>query len=142
MEFSEIIYGTQKYDQAVKLRQEILRAPLDLDLHSEDLSSETKQLHFGIFSNDLIQACLVIVPVEDSLAKLRQMAVEPEQQRNGLGRKLILEVEEHLKSIGFKEIELNARTSAIGFYQKLGYEVIGEEFTEVKIPHLKMLKSI
>jgi ribosomal protein S18 acetylase RimI-like enzyme len=142
MKFSEIIYGSEQYEQAVKLRQEILRAPLNLDLQYENLSSETKQLHFGIFNNEQILACLVILPVEDSLAKLRQMAVEPEQQRNGLGRKLILEVEEHLKTIGFKEIELNARTSAIGFYEKLGYEVIGKEFIEVKIPHLKMLKSI
>jgi len=35
---------------------------------------------------------------------------------------------------------LNARKTAVGFYEKLGYEKIGEEFPEINIPHYKMRK--
>ncbi len=37
---------------------------------------------------------------------------------------------------------MHARESAIGFYQKQGYEIQGEMFTEVSIPHFQMEKQI
>jgi predicted GNAT family N-acyltransferase len=52
-------------------------------------------------------------------------------------------VEELLMNEGrIKRIFLNARGTAIGFYAKLGYTGVGEEFTEVGIPHLRMDKAI
>jgi predicted GNAT family N-acyltransferase len=37
---------------------------------------------------------------------------------------------------------MHARKTAMGFYEKLGYEKIGDEFTEVTIPHYKMEKRL
>jgi len=37
---------------------------------------------------------------------------------------------------------MHARKTAIGFYEKSGYSVIGDEFTEVGIPHFEMVKKI
>ena len=142
MEFNEIIFGTEQYDQEVKLRQQILRGPLGLDIHEEDLDSETLQLHFGLFDEGDLKACVVILPFEDTQAKLRQMAVAEDLQGKGFGKILMEEVEKYLTETGFKEIELHARETAVGFYEKLGYEVCSEEFTEVNIPHFKMIKAI
>ncbi|MFN5761282.1 MAG: GNAT family N-acetyltransferase, partial [Sphingobacteriales bacterium] len=35
-----------------------------------------------------------------------------------------------------------ARQSALGFYEKLGYQVCSAEFQEVSIPHFEMKKSL
>jgi len=35
-----------------------------------------------------------------------------------------------------------ARVSAVEFYEKLGYAIVGGEFVEVTIPHRKMEKSV
>jgi predicted GNAT family N-acyltransferase len=43
---------------------------------------------------------------------------------------------------GFAEIVLHARANVVPMYEKLGYEVIGEPFEEVTIPHRKMRKSL
>jgi predicted GNAT family N-acyltransferase len=43
---------------------------------------------------------------------------------------------------GYKKLSMHARKSAIGFYQKLGYEIVGEEFEEVTIPHYEMQKTL
>jgi predicted GNAT family N-acyltransferase len=37
---------------------------------------------------------------------------------------------------------MHARQSAVGFYQKLGYQIRGEEFEEVTIPHYEMQKQL
>ncbi|HRF26714.1 MAG TPA: GNAT family N-acetyltransferase [Ferruginibacter sp.] len=37
---------------------------------------------------------------------------------------------------------MHARDSAVGFYEKLGYKVIGEGFMEVNLPHHLMVKEL
>jgi len=37
---------------------------------------------------------------------------------------------------------MHARKTALGFYEKLGYNVVGDEFTEVTIPHFVMEKNL
>ena len=142
MEFKEIIFGSPQYEQEVELRSRILRNPLGLDLDEENLAQENRQLHFGLFEEDKIKACVLIQPFKDTHAKLRQMAVTDDNQGKGYGSTMVDEVEKYLREIGMTNIELHARTSAVGFYEKKGYSVFGDEFLEVGIPHLKMRKSI
>jgi predicted GNAT family N-acyltransferase len=37
---------------------------------------------------------------------------------------------------------MHARKNAIGFYEKMGYKVKGEEFEEITIPHYVMEKQL
>jgi predicted GNAT family N-acyltransferase len=37
---------------------------------------------------------------------------------------------------------MNARKNALGFYDKLGYKVVGDEFLEVTLPHFTMEKEL
>ena len=37
---------------------------------------------------------------------------------------------------------MHARMTAVGFYAKLGYTRVGDGFTEVGIPHVKMEKRL
>ena len=43
---------------------------------------------------------------------------------------------------GIKELELSARKTATGFYEKLGYHCVGEYYLEQGIDHIKMQKVI
>ena len=43
---------------------------------------------------------------------------------------------------GFRSIMMHARKTAIGFYEKLGYEVSGTDFIEVTLPHVIMEKTV
>ncbi|WP_417384268.1 GNAT family N-acetyltransferase [Gimesia sp.] len=142
MNFIEIPFQSAHYDQACQLRNKILRQPLGLDLREEDLSAEVDYFHFGILEGERVIACVLVVPVSAVKAKVRQMAVASEFQNQGLGKKLLINMEDYLKQRGFQLLELDARISAVGFYQKLGYEVEGDEFLSVSIPHQKMKKSL
>ena len=84
----------------------------------------------------------MIVPLSSDLAKLRQMAVHENYQRQGLGSSLIRQIEPALQQRGFQNIELNAREEAVNFYQRLGYQTAGDRFMEVGIGHWKMRRQL
>lgn len=47
-----------------------------------------------------------------------------------------------LRQAGFDQVVLDARETAIGFYQSLGYRVDGPVFQQVGIPHRCMHKLL
>lgn len=142
--FVEIAHGSPEYERECVLRNELLRAPLGLSLYDEDLAAEAAYHHFGIFCSTSLEcvACLVAIPEGDGLFKVKQMAVRGDRQKQGLGARLLSEAEARLAIQGASQIYLHARESAIGFYSKSGYNVVGERFEEVTIPHFKMEKRL
>ena len=139
----EVQYGGDGYREVLAMRDRLLRAPLGLTWSEADLAGESEQLHFGLFdeSGTLI-ACVVVKPLDDDTAKVRQMAVDEPRRGIGAGRCLVKGVEEILRKKGIRRIEMDARDTAVGFYRKLGYEIEGGEFTQVTIPHFRMTKAI
>jgi predicted GNAT family N-acyltransferase len=142
MLFREIPFGSDQYRRACALRNEILRAPLGLPLSEADLQGEADQLHFGLFDDDELAACVSAIALTADHAKIRQTAVAEAYQRQGLGRRIMTQLEAALAARGFVSLSLHARSTAVGFYQKLGYETVGDAFIEVSIPHRKMAKRL
>jgi GNAT superfamily N-acetyltransferase len=143
MTFREIAFGSREYGLECRLREEVLRRPLGLPLSEEDLAGEEHQLHFGLFAPDEdLVACVVAVRLSPTDARVRQMAVSPRHQRKGLGRRMIGKLEANLRARGFRKLVLNARTSAAGFYEKLGYAALGDEYVDTKGPHVRMTKAV
>ncbi len=140
--FHEIAYGSNAYRAECGLRDEVLRRPLGLSLYDEDLRAEATHLHFGLFEADVLSACIIAEPVSAREVKLRQMAVSPESQGRGYGRRLLESLEAELVTRGYVTAFLHARASAVGFYARSGFEEAGHAFLEVGIPHRKMSKRL
>ena len=70
------------------------------------------------------------------------MAVDESVQKTGIGTAMLSFAEYVAVKEEFEQIELNAREIAVGFYQKYDYEILGNKFTEVGIPHYKMKKQL
>ncbi|WP_339735329.1 GNAT family N-acetyltransferase [uncultured Gimesia sp.] len=142
MKFERIPFRSDWYEQACELRNELLRRPLGLDLFTEDLEAEAGYRHFGMIEEDRVVACALAIPETPDKAKIRQMAVSVEYQNQGIGKQLVRNMELDLKQQGVESLELEARSTAVGFYEKLGYDAEGEEFLAVSIPHVRMVKSL
>lgn len=141
LEFLEIEWCTPLYQEALDLRHRVLREPLGLKLTAEELDGEYADLHFGLRNgSDQLAAVISAKPLTSSSVKLRQMAVDPDCQGTGVGKQLLQKVEEALKERGYQQFHLHARETAIGFYEKAGYTQVGETFTEISLPHRKMVK--
>ncbi len=143
MTLIEIEFGSDNYTKECKLRNEVLRVPIGLNLFDEDLSIESQQQHFGLFEEtESLFACVVAVVCSPTEAKVRQMAVAFDHQDKGFGRKVLNFMEGKLAQQGIKHIHLHARMTALRFYEKSGYVRVGQEFVEVGIPHIKMEKIL
>jgi predicted GNAT family N-acyltransferase len=70
------------------------------------------------------------------------MVIASEAQGKGFGHRLLRDTESLLKARGFSEVELNARKTAIPFYEKQGYKGVGDFFDRLGLPHLKMQKIL
>ena len=143
IQFLETSFNTHYYKEACQLRDDILRKPLGMSLYDQNLEEEKDYIHIiAKSSNDEIIAYLQFRLLDDNTAKMQQVAVRKKNQTNGIGRRLVNHSEQFIKNIGVRFIVLHAREPVIGFYEKLGYQKIGEKFLEVTIPHYKMKKSI
>lgn len=71
--------------------------------------------------------------------QLRGMATLPEVRGMGAGKKLINKAIEILEERRITVLWCNARKEAVGFYENLGFKIMGEEFEVPKVgAHFKM----
>jgi predicted GNAT family N-acyltransferase len=145
LEFARIEYDSQRYRDLVALRRHVLRAPLGLDFTPEQLETEWADIHIAAYLQDKLVACVALTAVDKShgsQVKLRQMVVDPDHQGRGVGGRLVAFAEKLSAEMGYREIVLHARETAVNFYERAGYVAKGEVFTEVTIPHRKMFKQL
>lgn len=126
----------------VDLRMQMLRKPLGLSFSPEELEKEKHDILIGCFDDDKMEGCCLLTETEPGILRLRQMAVTSGLQGKGLGRAILIFAENVARDRGFKKICMHARKTALGFYEKLGYIKIGDEFTEVTVPHYEMQKML
>lgn len=137
-----VTWASPEYEQVWQLREEVLRRPLGMSLANEDLGMDTEDTILVAVYDQKVIGCVMLHHLDNSMVKLRQMAVYDQWQGHNIGRKLMQAAEELAEEMSYSIITFHARCSAIGFYEKLGYAVKGEEFTEVGIPHKVMEKCI
>ncbi len=137
-----IDHGSHEYRQMVKLRDDILRKPLGLGFTPQELEKEKNNLLIAAFEDDDILGCCMLVEENQNIVRLRQMAVLNDLQGKGIGRALMSFAENIARDRGYKTIAMNARKNATGFYEKMGYKIASDEFTEVTIPHYVMEKKL
>lgn len=137
-----IEHNSPDYRRAVALRRIVLRFPLGMDYTEEQLATESDSTHFILEEGDQVLASAMATPYDSTTIKVRQVAVDPNQQGKGLGRAIMLFAEDWALREGYQLAILHARQVAVDFYLKLGYEIYDEPFEEVGIPHRKMLKSL
>jgi len=137
-----IDYGSNEYRLMVKLRDDILRKPLGLGFTPEELESERENMFIAAFEDDDILGCCMLVEEKSDTVRLRQMAVLNDLQGKGIGRALMNFAENIARDRGYKIINMHARINAVGFYEKMGYKIASEQFTEITIPHYVMEKRL
>ena len=141
-ELRELAYDSAEYDASVSLRARVLRTPLGLHPGPEERPAEARLRHLGAFDDGVLVACLMLEELGEGRIKMRQVAVDFSRQRSGLGTRLVRYSEEVSRAAGQREMVLHAREKAVPFYERLGYEVRGEPFVEVTLPHREMWRSL
>jgi GNAT superfamily N-acetyltransferase len=128
-----------RYALELDLRYRVLREPLGMGRHQVGFAGEEDALHVLAMEGASVTGCVLF---DWSSGRLRAMAVDPRHQRRGLGVELVSRLEREVLSRGVLRVTLHARQSAVPFYERLGYVVEGEPFTEVGLAHRTMIKVL
>lgn len=135
--------------ETYSVRQPVLRAgkPIESCLFDGDDLETT--VHFGLYYDELLVGIVSVFENKNVLFKdilqiqIRGMAVLEEYQNKKLGNFLINNVEKYATFQNIPLIWFNARENAVGFYKKLGYEIIGTSFDIVGVgTHYVMYKHL
>lgn len=138
--------------QTRPVRQRVLRPhqrPEELVYPGDD---DADTFHLGAMSADgdvlaILSMYRHAQPPSDPFAdprawRIRGMASVPEARGTGLGRELVERARDRVWSLHRDPIWCNARENAFGFYQKLGFEIVGGVFEIEGIgPHAVMVLS-
>ena len=140
----KMIYRLCEVNDIVKLRAEILRPGLPIEDAIFPGDDEKTTFHFGAFDADQCLCCLTLMLNEndsDPAYQLRGMATAESAQGKGIGKELMMHTYKHLaQNSATQNLWCNARIIAVGFYRKLGWRVVGEEFHIQGVgPHYKMI---
>jgi predicted GNAT family N-acyltransferase len=74
--------------------------------------------------------------------KIGRMAVLQEWRGSGIGVAMLRELVGRARARGWPEVALDAQVSAIGFYEREGFVVYGDEFEDAGLLHRKMRLSL
>jgi len=74
--------------------------------------------------------------------KIGRMAVLEAWRRCGAGTRMVEKLCRMAVESGLSEVYLHSQESATGFYQKLGFMTVGDEFFEAGIAHYRMVKKL
>lgn len=137
------------YAQETDLRERGLLAPIG---HSFDWyartygTDEANYEHFVAVidhpTGEKVVGVVCLLPHHPGhgIGKLTQMVVDPQRRREGIGRKLVAAFERRATGeLGLTELYCHAQLAAVPFYERLGWEIEGEEFQEAGIGHRKMV---
>jgi len=83
-----------------------------------------------------------LLPAQAGVAKLGRMAVHRVLRGTGVGRSLVSALTQAAQARGDHCLRLSAQRSAQGFYQRLGFETVGQPYDDVGIPHIDMQRLL
>jgi N-acetylglutamate synthase-like GNAT family acetyltransferase len=120
-----------------EVRHKVLRKgkPITSCIFDGDDLSTT--YHYGLYENKTIIGVISIYKnsnnlfIEENQLQLRGMAILDNYQQKGLGKRLVEYIENEIKNTETNLIWFNARKNAVGFYEKIGFSIMGTPF-EIK----------
>jgi len=142
MQIRIIQTNIKEYEAMIDLRMNVLLDPIGIPRSYIDPQKESNDILIGAFENDQLIGCCILTHVDGQTLQLRQMAVDQAIQNKGIGAAIVTYAEEVAKARGYQILMMHARDSVLGFYERCGYEVDGDQFFEVGIGHHKMKKQL
>ena len=126
-------------EDTLPLRQRVMWP--DHPLEALRLEGDDCALHFGAF----FEARLVGVGsffADGATCRLRKLAVDMDMQGKGVATDLLSYASDHLHAAGFTAIWCDARVSAIGFYERLGFACEADIFQKQGLDYVVARRAL
>jgi GNAT superfamily N-acetyltransferase len=135
--------------ETIIVRHPVLRPGRPIESCHFDGDDMPTTSHFGLFLENQLAGVISVFKIQNKLFseenqyQIRGMAVLSEFQKKGFGEALLEYCENEIRLKSGNLIWFNARETAIGFYEKSGYEILGDPFEIPDVgPHYILFKVI
>jgi len=136
-------------DDTFNIRKEVLRPDGTIEECSFEGDNNESTFHLGAYIDDNLASVASFYldnhpKIKDAYQfRLRGMATLPQFRKRGLSQALLQTAFPLIKQNNIETLWCNARTSAQGFYEKVGFEVVSDVFDIPDVgPHVVMIKHI
>jgi predicted GNAT family N-acyltransferase len=125
----------------IRTRVFVIEQNIAANIETDEL--ENNSIHYLVTEEGKALATARWRWLDETTAKIERVAVLKEARGRGVGRELMRCLLQEIETYPqIKLIKLGSQNSAISFYEKLGFQVVGEEYLDAEIPHHLMLKRI
>ncbi|WP_071459178.1 GNAT family N-acetyltransferase [Bacillus massilinigeriensis] len=135
------VHGEKGLQDAFYIRKKVFIEEQNVPEEEELDEFESSSAHF-VFYLDREPAGAGRFLTIDGIGKIERICVLPSARNTGAGSAIMEKIENYAKSQKINLLKLNAQIQAIPFYERLGYEIISEEFMDAGIPHRTMKKDL
>lgn len=132
--------NSQEYRDLKKLRIAVFVTELHGDMPTE-IHDEDKCKYLTVYEQDQCIAGARLLQLNPETVRIQRVVVKHNYRNNGIGHKLLSELESACLNTDCKKIEIAARYTASDFYQALGYQPEGDTFIRSGVPHQLLFKN-
>ena len=121
-------------NQSVQIRKEVF--VLEQGFTKEFDEKDAKSLHVLVFLDEnAVATCRIVL---GDVVTIGRIAVKKAYRKYGIGAYMIEACLQKLRSLGINRAVIHAQEQAVGFYQKCGFHLVGDESCEDGVKHVKM----
>ncbi|MFP4107333.1 MAG: GNAT family N-acetyltransferase [Phycisphaerae bacterium] len=124
-----------------QLREEVFVGEQGVAPDIEFDALDPKAIHWVALEGDAVVATLRVLR-EATRAKIGRVAVRRDRRGTGIGRQIMLAAMAACRQEGVRIVQLHSQVQVRGFYEKLGFHAVGDEFTEAGIRHVTMERRL
>ena len=130
------------YSDASKVRFSVFVKEQGIPEENEYDENDKTAYHAVLYEDEAPVACGRLY-FEDGAAHIGRVAVLKQRRRLGYATAVCEELVDLAAALGRADVvALGAQKYVVGLYEKLGFKIVGEEYLDENIPHLKMIKEI
>ncbi|GKQ43191.1 acetyltransferase [Companilactobacillus sp. RD055328] len=130
------------YQDALNIRYKVFVDEQDVPENMEIDEYEDISTYFVGYIDDQPVVTARCFPTDDNGWHVQRVATYKEYRKRGLAKELLEYIEQVAKQEDYDYLILGAQDQAQGFYLKLGYQVIGDQYMDAGIEHHDMKKSL
>jgi predicted GNAT family N-acyltransferase len=136
------VRGEKEMAAALELRHEVFCVEQGVPEREELDGRDGEGIHLvAVVDGEQVVATCRLLMV-GSTAQFSRLAVRQSARRRGIATALLRAADRETIAAGGKRLVLHAQTYAQGLYERAGYRPRGRRFTEAKIEHIAMEKTL
>jgi N-acetylglutamate synthase-like GNAT family acetyltransferase len=139
-------YPAPQFAEITELRYRVLHEPFGVVRDDDWNDADPASQHAVAETDDgeVVGYARLLTDAPTASGQIRQVVVSPSWERRGVGSALIQELLSRASDLGLTDVWLNARLTAVPFYEKLGFRVTSGVFRTPRtyLPHVRMDRSL